>query len=524
MGTLNSDPTFSDHAVVKKNYVMTMQKASAAVIDSLFDVVVNKRPEIDVSIGLDVLVDKSIQSLISTGLVFNRASILVCIDRDNSIHQLNVATIGLALAKLIQFTKTKIKDGKVIVEKTMPPVRVAETIAKLTQWLGMPIVDCISDHPFVAPDGRMVGVGYDVQTRNFGRFTPTEFSVIENPTTEDALLALETLRRLLQTFEFETVYDEAAAIAAMLSAVVRPGVATSLLNLIDAPMSGSGKGYLGGILARLAHNKEAPAKQMHSDEAELRKSLLAELIAATPVLFFDEVGMQHIDSEALRSFITAPVFGGRLLGANREINCVNKTFTLATANNVSPTADMARRTLNIRLNPGVENPSARKFDYKAHRDMQVNRNMFISQIIIIQKAFLLARERGETDEPSLTVGGFDEWELLCRLPVMWLTGCDPCHKTFELMKTNSAKSELLSIMAAWTEHFGNKAVKAGDALKNEDFMEACIENIKRKPGSIINSITLGLWIKKHKGAVAEGRRFEEAGIDNKTKTVLWAII
>jgi putative DNA primase/helicase len=512
-------------APVSNSSITAIPAATAQIVESIFDLKrIKNRPSVDTSIGLDLIIDAAIKALVDTQLVFDRCSILVCIDRDNSMHQLKPATVRLVLARLIEFTETKFIRGREETVPVPPPAYIGETICAMTKWPDMPIVESVSDHPFVTADGNIIGIGYDMKTRNFGRFDLTKFNVIENPTEEDAATALLVVQRLLQSFSFETAFDEAAAIAAMLAAVARPAVDTSLLVLIDAAMSGSGKGYLGELFARLAHDKHYAANQLPNDEAELHKSLMSELIAASPVCFFDEVAVADIDSQCLRTFISAPVYGGRFLGFQRKISFPNKTFTLATANNCSATADMARRTLNIRLDPKCENPSARRFEYKAHLDMQANRALFVSSLMTIQKAFLLAQQRGEITHPQHVIGGFDEWETLCRLPVIWLTGIDPCHKTFETMKSNSAKNELLVIIAAWVDAFGDKAIKAGDALKNENFAACCEENIKRKPGSHVNSISFGIWLKKHKGSVTQNKRFHDDAVDSKTGSVYWKVI
>ena len=116
----------------------------------------------------------------------------------------------------------------------------------MTAWVGMPRIDAIADHPFLNVNNKLIESGHSATTKTFGRFDDAKFSIPANPSKEDAAAALLDFRRILQTFEFEVAGDEAASLAAMLTAVSRPALATAPLTLIDAPMSGSGKGYLGG--------------------------------------------------------------------------------------------------------------------------------------------------------------------------------------------------------------------------------------------------------------------------------------
>lgn len=291
----------------------TAVAVSAALVDSLFDVDATARPTIDVKEGMATIIDVCIAALVETGLVFDRGGILVAIDRDNSVHQMNSATIRFALSKLMRFEKSSLYKGQVVTEPVVVPAWVGETIAALTKWQGMPIVDAISDHPFFTSTGRLVGAGYDTETRVFGRFNDADFSIRQDSTKQDASAALTEVRRLLQTFEFETAGDEAAALAGMLCAVCRPALPTAPLNLIDAPMPGSGKGYLGGLMARLAQNKQHPAKRMGENPDEMHKEIASALLAAKPVIFFDELSISEIDCAAIRMLASVEIYSARLL-------------------------------------------------------------------------------------------------------------------------------------------------------------------------------------------------------------------
>lgn len=496
-------------------------RATTAVTESIFDLE-KARTQIDVNQGLAEVVDLCIDALVKTGQVFDRGGILVAIDRDNSIHQLTAPTIRFALSRLVKTVKTSLHKNQIVTEPVPVPGYVGDTIAGLTKWRGMPIVEAITDHPVLTSENRLIGAGYDHETRVFGRFDDSRFSVPENPTTDDALAALDRLRQLLRTFEFETPGDQAAALAAMLTAVSRPVLPTALLTLIDAPMPGSGKGYLGGLIARLAQNKTHPAKRMGDNGDEIHKEIVSALLAAKPVVFFDEMGMSEIDCPAIRMLATAEIYSARLLGVMREVDVSTKTLVLCTGNNVSPTADTARRMLHLRLNPQVENPSARHFKYSADEDMQENRDRFIEDVLTIQRAFLLAHARGETVRPEQAVGGFKAWDLMCRQPILWLGGVDPCERMLRTMRENPAKNELLTIMTAWFEKFGNIPTKTGEALQCADFIKICEEHMRRKPGSQISAISLGLWLKRHRGQVVQGRLFE-VEVTDKDGVSFWRV-
>lgn len=511
---------------------LAIQKLTAHA-EGIFAVDHSTRPELDVNKGMHVIVDLCIQKLADTGLVFNRSSILVCVDRNDSIHTFTDSTVKLALSKLYKFVKSTWNPAaeQLIIHPAPIPDYVGKTIVSLTSWSGMPAVDALADHPILTIDNRLLTPGFDPATRVFSRFDPEKFQIPTNPSREDALAALALIRRLLQTFDFEGAEDEAAALAMLFTAVSRAGLSTALIVLIAASMPGSGKGYLAQLACRLAEARTPIARQLQADQIEMHKSIMSALSEMAGVLFFDECETSDIDLPCLRTLATSDVYGGRMLGYIRNIHFPNRAFTVATGNNIAATQDFARRTLNLYLNPKVENPSLRRFGYdcpdpsikSAAADVKQNRELFISAILTIQRAFLLAQQRGEVEETPLTLGGFDTWEALCRLPVLWLTGVDPAAKSIEAMKENSAKDELSAILAAWGDAFGAEPTTPTQACRHPDFYDALTENMKRRPGSQVNNITLALWLKKHRQQIAGGRMFIKGEKDSHTKAWFWTI-
>lgn len=507
---------------------------TVAQADSIFAVDHANRLKLDINEGMHIIVDKCIEGLAATGLVFDRGSILVCIDRDDSIHTFTKSTVTFALSRLFEFVKTVWNpQAKQLIEQPAAiPGYLGDTIVSLTKWDKMPIVDALADHPVLTVDNRLLAPGFDKPTRVFARYDSTNYAVPDAPTKEDAAEALIFIRRLLQTFDFEGAEDEAAALAMLFTAVARPALLTALFALITASMPGSGKGYLATLGCWLAKASEPVARQLQDDKTEMHKALMSILHSAQPVCFFDEVEMQDIDMPCLRTFATAPVYGGRCLGYIRDIYFPNRTFSSATGNNMAPTQDFARRTLILSLNPKCENPSLRKFNYdcddssikSAHADVRRNREKFISAILTIQRAFLLAQEHGEGVILDHKLGGFDDWETMCRLPILWLTNVDPSAKAIIAMSENAAKDELGAVMSAWLDAFGNAPVTPTAAMRDEMFGLACHENIKRRPGSQVNNITLSLWLKKHKGQIVQNRMFYFSHKDLATKAHYWLVM
>lgn len=414
------------------------------------------RPQINIAGEQYKIVDDSIAALIKTGKVFDRAGELVAVDAENTLHSLTKPTVSFALSRLINFGKMTLNKKTQEFEMKPAPVPnyVGDMIINLTNWHNMPRVDALTDHPILTLNNKLTKVGFDEETRLFGRFDPAKFNVPEYPMVDDIENSVQSLRRLLQTIEFETAGDEAAALCSMFTATSRSLLETAPITLIDAPMSGSGKGYTGNILCRFSENKKPAGAQLKGDDAEMEKVLISVLRSGSQVLFFDELGMSDIDCVPLRTFASEEFFKGRLLGASKELTYSTKIFALATGNNVSPTADMARRMLVIRLNPNCENPSTRHFDYDALSDVIANRDSFVTHVLTIQRAFLQAQAAGATTKLTTSIGSYKSWETLCRLPIHWVTGIDPCERMLKIMSSNPHKDELMTIMTAWIDSFG----------------------------------------------------------------------
>ncbi len=497
------------------------------------------RLEVNTKSGLENMVSHAIREMASTGVVFARSDKLVGVDFNGKLHTFNSKTIRLALCGLVQYVRTDSKTGS---EKpTDCPRDVGETIAAMSAWQGMPTVAGLSDHPVLTVDNRLTEPGFDTETEIYSTFDKSRFTVPDNCSIEDASSALTNLMRLLQTFDFEHAGDAACALSAIFTATSRVILPAALQYLIDATESGSGKGYFAQIASRFAKNEEPPAQQLKADNDEMSKVILSVLKAALPVCFFDELGMASINLLSLRTFGSAPLYGGRTLGLTETVQYINRVFVIATGNNVSADEDMCRRMAPLRLNPGCENPSGRTFVYEcdglkndkgniiktAKEDVVFNRDFFINKVLIIQRAFLQAQKRGEIDLSEITggytPGGYEDWETLCRLPVAWLTGSDPCERMREVLKNQPSKGSIKTIMAAWLKAFAHNPTKIKDALNEDDFMEVCEDNLLRKPGSKVDAVTLGRWLIKHKGQLAGGLLFEMAGEDSHTRQKFWRL-
>jgi hypothetical protein len=225
----------------------------------------------------------------------------------------------------------------------------------------------------------------------FGVFDAREFSVPDSPTRKQAVMALARLNELLQEFPFAGVSDLSAALAAMLTAAVRPSLANAPMFHVRAPMVGSGKSYLCELITAFATPQRGTPTTFPSDDEECRKMLLAELLRAPAVIEFDNLTGDLLAHKSLCMVLTSEFMSGRILGVSKTATVGTRVLFLSSGNNVGPVQDMTRRCLTIRLDPGCETPAARNFKRPdLVRDVLRERGQYVSSALTIVRAWLAA--------------------------------------------------------------------------------------------------------------------------------------
>jgi hypothetical protein len=264
------------------------------------------------------------------------------------------------VSKLVQTFEEKENGG-------LRPCYVPQHLCKamiLRDWQsfpGMRRVDAMTQHPLPMLLGDEVYVsraGYDDRAQLFGAFDDQEWTVPVQPSFDEFVAAVDTLGELISEMYLQSPADVSAAIAAMLTAVCRPGLPVAPGFVLSAPNSGAGKSYFAQVLTELAsvHEPDVLTLETRGPNAnsEFSKMVLGALSTSRPVMLFDEIDDNKIDGPSLRKLITSPVFSGRKLGANAVLTLPTRKLVLITANNVDPTMDSARRFIIVRINPPTD--------------------------------------------------------------------------------------------------------------------------------------------------------------------------
>jgi hypothetical protein len=357
----------------------------------------------------------------------------------------------------------------------------------------------------------MTAAGYDPGTGMFGVFDEREFFIPENPTCVEAAHALAVLQDLLTEFVFTTQTDRSAALAAMLTAAIRPSLPLAPMFHVQAHVIGSGKSYLCDLITAFGTQQCATPTTFPADDEECRKLLLAELMRAPAVIQFDNLTGDLVAHKSLCMVLTSEFMAGRILGVSKTTSVSTRALFLSSGNNVGPVQDMTRRCITIRLDPGVEIPSARTFTRPdLVRDVRCKRGRYVSAALTIVRAWIVA------DRPKATfksLASYGEWSDLCRQPLLWLGCADPTASVFEAMADDPDRETLVRLLAAWHSVFGKTPTMVRDAVKQANRLpdeqaelREVLHDIAEEKGEV-NRRKLGKWISRQAGRIIGGLRF-----------------
>lgn len=489
-------------------------------VSNVSDVSINllNKPVIEVNKGeLGRMLDQAENALALTTKVYQRGGALVSLTDDGKTFPVCQASALILLSRAATWIKTETdSEGNKKKRKADPPNAIAAAMPKEAEWKTIPHLEHVVDHPLFCLDQKLLQTGYNAETKIFGNFKELE-SVNLSANKEDAKAALEFINLLFRTLDLETDHDKAAAVCAVLTAACRPVLKTAPIFLITAPVIGSGKGLLARLIAGFAQAGEPPAKTLQGDDEEIKKELISALLVGSPVLFFDEVQGNEIDSVPLRTLATSESFSGRLLGRSKNLDLSTRALILITGNNLTPSADTSRRVLEIRLNPKCECPATRKFETNPIAEMSKHRSKLIRAALTIQAAYFNCQKEGNTEPEAPGIGSFSDWNKMCRLPVLWLTGFDPAKRLLDQMKTDPARAELGEVLAEWRQEFGGREVTAAEVQRCQKVFEA-IKAVAGSRNRDLSVVEVGRWIAKHKDRIVAGKKLTKSdAITNKLK-------
>lgn len=457
-------------------------------------------------------------ALAKSGCYYQRGGLIVTVVTDPGTRETRVQDISQpALVRALSGAATWEKfDGRsqgwVRID---PPARHSGVLFDSMNYHHLPVLAGLARQPYLRPDGTlMTDAGYDLTTGMFGVFDAARFSIPDNPSRREAVAALAQLNDLLKEFSFSGDTDRAAALAAILTATVRPSLAHAPMFHVRAHMVGSGKSYLCELISAFATAQRGTPTTFPADDEECRKLLLAELLRAPAVIEFDNLTGDLVPHKSLCTTLTSEHMTGRILGVSKTATVSTRALFLSSGNNVGPVQDMGRRCVTINLSPPFEIPAARAFQRPdLVRDVLRERGRYLSAALLIVRAWIVA---GRPTTRCRPLAGYRDWSDLCRQSLLWLGQPDATASIFEGMAADPDRETLGRLLTAWHTVFGHAPTMIRDALKwsapfSEEHVELreVLQDIAGERGEV-NRRKLGWWIKRRAGRIVDGRRFVRA--------------
>jgi hypothetical protein len=372
----------------------------------------------------------------------------------------------------------RIDDKDNEIEITLPDP-VARMLLDYGEW-GFPPLAGITTAPLLEPDGSiLVASGYNEQRAMWCEPVP-DLTMSARPTRADAAAALLLLRNAFRTFPFAgspmvrrgamMVVDtskppsaaESAFLVALLTACCRPSLWLAPGVLVVAPAisgAGAGKGNLVRAICEIAYGCPPSAFTGGHDRQELDKRLTAALIEATPAIFLDNLNATALRSDTLASILTERPARVRIMGRSVMVPLNCAAFIAVTGNGLTVSEDLARRFLEVLLDPKCEDPEARPFPPGFLAGISANRTVLLAAALTIWR---WGRQNAADMKRGLPLGSFEMWAEWVRDPLLTL-GCQDPVERVRAAKANDPRRRLVAeLFTAWWEYHSNKPIKVAD--------------------------------------------------------------
>lgn len=392
----------------------------------------------------------------TTGNFYDYGNQLVHVEAAD-VHVLTTPTAVhyLGLHCRFWFWKT-IRGGAVVKTNCDTPQKLVNPLLDLGARRALRKLTTTSDVPVILPSGKVIATnGYDAETEII--FSIEEQILIpENPTREQVRDSLTFLWHPFSLFPYVDAGARSNCLAAILTAVVRRSVTTTLGIAVDAPQRGTGKTKLVRSVLALhcgQHPDLSPLPSGQSREEELRKKITSTLLDGRDHILFDNI-VGNFDSQALAALMTSGQWADRILGKSQQYIGHARLLVGVNGNNLILSGELPRRFLQIRLDAGLENPFDRHFDFDSEELVLEQRDQLVAAAITAIRGWFAA---GAPGAGTASVGSFEDWGTLVRGPLRWFAEQgllpfdgfrDPMDSLVEAVENDPDQEDLAEFLAA----------------------------------------------------------------------------
>jgi putative DNA primase/helicase len=397
-----------------------------------------------------------------------KVAVLVVIERDYLKNE---------LSRWINFGRW-VKGDRAGIE---PPNQVIGVILDGYGRWTFPTVTGVICAPTLRRDGSVLAVeGFDPATGLIVMGPLPEMPAVgEKPSKADAERAIRLLDGLFREFPFVDEASRAVALSGLLSGVCRAALSCVPMHTETAPAAGTGKSFLNDVIAGVLIGDIMPVIATGKDLEELAKRLDAKVIEGFTLLAIDNVTIP-LGGDELCQVIERPLYTPRVLGQSKTRERRNNWMLFADGNNLRLKDDVTRRSLQARLDAGMERPELRKFRGNPFETVLKNRGTYLWAALTVVKAYMAAGKPGRL---SRIGDPFAEWSDLVRSALVWLGYDDPVL-TMEAVRDNDPNRQArVAMFQAMANAYGVGAVN------------------KRTASQMINDAKTGVVVKPGKSRV-----------------------
>lgn len=359
-----------------------------------------------------------------------------------------------------------------------------------------------------------------------------DISVPEQPTADDVKRAIEYIKAPFSKFDFQAAADWVNYLALLLTLVVR-----ALINgnvpffVIDSPVQGSGKSiltYCANIIATNGQEGPMTMPERGGDE-EIRKRLTALLINNPLLCMIDNV-IGRVDWAPLASILTTGKWTDRLLQTSRTVTLTVKTVFLCTGVNVDIGGDMARRSVYIRLDPQVDKPWNRTFDFDPEQMVRERRPDLLEALFILVRNWF---NLGKPKWSGTPFGSFDEWASIVG-GIIQAAGIEGFleNRNAADIAANQEAAELAAFYEAWFAAYKQRPLRAAEVVQALIRKDPLVKGLREAlPEDMLHIVDLldgraaqrfGKALGALKNRTAGGYKLVTSQSGN--KTTLWAVV
>jgi hypothetical protein len=338
-----------------------------------------------------------------------------------------------------------------------------------SRLVGARVVRYITHAPFMLPSGEVFeGPGYEPGTETLvGPHGLTLSPPVFSAGCDLKRIAADCYNAVLAHFDevpFAADDHRAGFVSLLLTLISRPllGDAPAPMFIVNANTAGAGKTRLAQSSVMVSHGSVPPISTLPVREEEVAKRVLADAVAGTDFIIFDNV-RSTLGGAAIESAITSGEITGRILGATEVRRCSLRMTWIATGNNCEVTPDMVARCIEIYLDSQCAEPRESTFRISEAEwwasYLPSQRANIISNLLGILQAHTMA------GAPPLTraMGSFGTWANRIAAAVYFASGCNPVDTQHRLREAGDSETDQLrTLLEEWPAGY---SVTAADLLR-----------------------------------------------------------